>query len=310
MSPGKSRSSRSGVALARIAAVSRSRVVRQSIRARSPCRVSGDPRGTGDLLDRRVEEGSRHREVRGDDVGQVGHLRRGQPDQLGQRQEQRQSQARQGVPVDRRAGPVPRCREALVAQPGSAVPGDRGGHLEVDQGDPVVRPDHDVEQVQVPVDQAALVDRRHDGFDLLVDLAGPPGVRRPVAVRRVGVDQRVPVDQHLVQRSALDELQREELVLAERELVVHPRHLRQVGELPQGLRLAGQPGDGVGAVGVQAGVRSGLLQHHRGVGTQVPAHVQPAAVGEVDHPLDPVRHLVGAGSRSARPGAGRGSRAV
>ena len=262
--------------------------------------VLGGRAPAGDLRDGGVEEWSRHREPGGDHVREVCGLGRRQPDQLGQWQEQCQPQAGQGVVVDSGAGAVPGGGEALVAQPGPAMPVDRCGDLEVDERDPVVRADHDVEQVQVAVDEAALVDGPDDLFDLPVDVQRPPRVGGPVGVGGVGVDERVPVDQDLVQRPALDELQRQEPVLAEGELVVHAGHLRQVGESTQRLGLTGQTGPRVGAVGVQAGVRSRLLEHHLGVGAQVPADVEAAAVGEVDDLLDPVRHLVGAGGVARR----------
>jgi len=244
-----------------------------------------------DHVDRLGQELRRYGEVLGDDRRQMAHLGPREPQQLGHRQEQRQAQAGERVVVDRDAGGARRGREPLVTQARPDVLLDQGGHLEVQQRDGVVRTDHDVEQVQIPVDDAAFVHGEQGGLDLLVHAQRPVGVGREVGRRGADVDHRVLAHEGPVQRYSVDELHHHEAVLAQREAVVHRGDPRDSGEALQRLVFTVQASDRVGTVGVQSGVRTALLEHDVLSGRGAPAAVAAATVGEVHHLVDGVLQL-------------------
>ena len=73
------------------------------------------------------------------------------------RQEQREPQAGQRVPVDVASGTPGRRGERLVAEAAPDVAGNGSGHLEVEDRDTIVGSYQHVEHVQVAVYDTALV---------------------------------------------------------------------------------------------------------------------------------------------------------
>ena len=103
---------------------------------------------------------------------------------VGQREEQRQPQAGQGVVVDVEARPVAGRGEARW--PPRAGRRSSATSAATSKSSSAIRPssaDQDVEQVQVAVDDAALVDRLDGPLDLGVDVQRPVGVVAPGARR-------------------------------------------------------------------------------------------------------------------------------
>jgi hypothetical protein len=266
------------------------RPVRLDFRVRGR-RFPGQLARRRDDLHRRGQKVLRYAEMLGDDLGVLHGLGPVQPQQVRHGQEQREAQARQGVPVDVEARQRARRGEALVAEPGAAGLAGVRSDLEVEQGDRTFA-HHDVEQVQVAVDEAPFVDRVEGGLDLAVDAHGPVGVPGGVVGSGGRVGQRVPQHDGPAQHLAVDELHRQEAVLAQPEQVVHLRDARNSRQPPQDVVLAFEPAYGVVAVTVQAGVRPPFLEDDLVAGAGVAADVDPAAVGEVHHPLDRVRQAV------------------
>jgi len=125
-----------------------------------------------------------------------------------------------------------------------------------------------------------------------VDLARPPGVLGRGSRVEVLVDQRVALDDPGAQRRGVDEVEDQELVLAENDVIARGGYDVQAGEAHQHVAFAPQPGDRVAAVEVQARVRPRLLEHDPVTAAQLRRGVEPAGVGEVDGPLDAVGQLL------------------
>lgn len=89
-------------------------------------------------------------------------------------------------------------------------------------------------------------------------------------------------------------------MVAEGEPVAHLGDDAQPGQPLQRGLLPFQPGDGVGPVGGQPGVRAPLLEDHPAAVTGVGADVHPAAVGEVQRLLDAVRQIADRGRVACR----------
>ena len=123
-------------------------------------------------------------------------------------------------------------------------------------------------------------------------------VEHPVAVggelggRRGWVDQRVSLDHLVVQRRAVDVLLDEERVLPVAAQLVHQGHAVETGEAHEVAVLARQAADGVDTVGVQAGMRTRLLDDDPLPRRSSDPHVDAAAVGEVQHVDDVVGELL------------------
>ncbi len=225
----------------------------------------------------------------GDDARELPRLAQVQPQQRGERQEQRQAQAGQRVPVDVQAGATVGRAECLAADARTQALTDRRGHLVVEQHDRVIGTDHDVEHVQVAVDHTLGVNGLDYGLNLPVDAKSPFGVSGDRLRAGVGPDERVSLHLTLVQRFPLDELQHQELVLGEPELVEDPGHARHPGQPLEHPVLAPLPGHRVAARAVHSGVRASLLEHYALTGPLVAPDVETATVGEVQHLLDLVR---------------------
>ncbi|OKI12281.1 hypothetical protein A6A08_17075 [Nocardiopsis sp. TSRI0078] len=247
----------------------------------------------------RVAQDLRHAEVEelpglGEDtrglLGQVPDLVPVHGQHTGQGQEEGDAQAGQRVQVHIEApaparGDEPRVGDRLAA----ARVGVFGG-LEVEQHHRgLVLGDHDVEQVQVVEDDAARVHRLDGLLHQAVQAHRPPAVLPQLLRCGVGLDQGVAVGEEGVQRLALDVLHHQEVVVAEGEGVLDLGGAGQSGEALQGGALLFQAAYRVGAVGGQAGVRPGLLEHHGLTGAPVPPRVDASAVGEVQGALDVVR---------------------
>lgn len=259
------------------------------------------PRGRGrglrlrtplDLLHRRAQALLSDREDARDVPGETGGLRAVDAEERGERQVQGQAQTGQRVPVDVGAAPVGRGHEGRVGDDLAAPVRDRGGGLEVEQGDPgALLVDHDVAHVQVADDDAPGVYGLDGSLDLPVQLLGPRRVFGEQLRGRVLPGEREAAGEDGVEGGARQVLEDEEVVAADLERVVHGRYAVQSGQLLQRGPLPLQPGDGVGPVGGEPGVGAGLLEDDLLAGAGVTAEVDPAAVGEVERLLDGVRHI-------------------
>lgn len=238
-----------------------------------------------------VEVRARDGEPIGDDPREVPGFRPVQPEQGGHRQEERQPKAGEGVAVDVDAGRSSRSGEALVAQARRPRLLDGGGDLVVEECDRVVVAHHDVEQVQVAVDDAAAVDVLQGALHLVVQLQCPRGEPGVLALTGRRIDERVALHDRAGQRRPVDVLHGQEPVLSDPEQVVHLGDAGDALESAEGVVLSLDPSDGVVSPRVQAGVRPCLLEHHLPPGAGVGADVDAAAVGEVHHPLDRVRQV-------------------
>ncbi len=245
----------------------------------------------------------RYREAPLDGVRELPGLVRVEGGELGQRVEEPQPQRRQRVPVHVRPGAAGRGGEAGGAQRGAQEVVDGAGEFEVDQGQLAVRPDDQVARVEVPEDDAALVDRGHRAFHLVDDGQGVAGVPGDGLLVGVGVDQRVADRQPLAQRLPGDVLLDQELVLPGRQQPVLPGDSGDAGQPYQDGVLVAQPGHRVDAALVQPGERAGLLEHHlRPVRPVLPVagQVDATGVGEVQDPLDRVGESGVLGCRALR----------
>jgi len=162
--------------------------------------------------------------------------------------------------------------------------------------------------VQVAVDDAALVDGGDGLGDVVVDGSGPVGEGGQLVVARLGAEHRTSLRQHGVERLALDVLHHQELVLTDRQVVDEPGHGVEPAEALEGVALATEAGDGVGAVAVEPGVGPGLLEHHPLAGPPVDAGVHAAAVGEVERLVDRVGQLAEGGGVAGRQVGGEARR--
>lgn len=218
-------------------------------------------------------------------------------EQRGDREEEREAQAGQGVAVDGGAAAVARRHEAGVGDGLAQVLGVGGGGLEVQQAHRLpVRADHDVVHVQVVEDHAAGVDGGDRLLDAGVDTQRPPGVVGDRDRVGVGREQRMPVAELAVERLAFEELHHQEAVVAEHEPVAYLGSDTESRQPQQRVPFAFEPGDGVGAVGGEPGVRAAFLEHDLLAVAGVGAEVDAAAVGEVQRRLDPVGQVADGGA--------------
>src|SRR5947209_8739150 len=128
------------------------------------------------------------------------------------------------------------------------------------------------------MDDPATMDCCDDVFDLAVDAQRPFGVGGEFGRPGGRVVHRIPLREYLVQRYAFDELQGEEMMLAQGEVVMDGRYPSDAGQAFKCLPLALQPLDRVGTVGGKAGIWPGFLEHHPGAGSLVGCLVEPPAV--------------------------------
>ncbi|CAM5236836.1 hypothetical protein STENM327S_00474 [Streptomyces tendae] len=142
--------------------------------------------------------------------------------------------------------------------------------------------------MQVVEDHTARVDLRESVFHPCVDVEGPGGVLGQSPLPRVGLDERVAAGEEGVERLAVDVLQDEEVMLPDRAVVQHLGRAVEARQPFQRPAFAVQPGHGVGPVGRQTGVRTGLLEDDPVTGAGVTGEVDATAVGEVQRRLDGV----------------------
>lgn len=120
-----------------------------------------------------IEEGRRNRERLGDHGGEIHRFGPVDHEQGSQREKQEQAQAGQRIAVDVEACAVPRRGEGRIGEGLPAPFFKARRYLEVDQYHSAVRPQQDVERVQIPDDDAALVHRIDRPFELGLDIQCP-----------------------------------------------------------------------------------------------------------------------------------------
>ncbi len=244
--------------------------------------------GTAEQAADVVGVAGRNREATFDGVRELSGLVRVEGGELDQRVEEPEPQRRQRVPVHAGPGVAGRRGEAGGAQRGAQEVVDGAGEFEVDQGQLAVRPDDQVARVEVPEDDAPLVDPGHRPFHLVDDGQGVTGVPGDGLLVGIGVDQRVAGRQPLAEGLPGDILLDQELVLPGRQQPVLPGDSGDPGQPHQNGVLVAQPGHRVDAALVQPGERAGLLEHHLRPVLLVAGQVDAARVGEVQDPLDRV----------------------
>lgn len=224
-------------------------------------------------------------------VGQFRHLARVESQQRGHGTEHGQPQACQPVCVDGDPLPGPGRNEADRAEGGGEVVPDGEGGLEVDQADAVVGPDHDVAGLQIPEHDAPPVQFGDRVLDPVQDVQGPAGVggqlRFPGGIGTV--QKRMTSADHRQQLLPVHQFLHQEVVLPVAHLAEQDGHDLQTGQPSHDVGLVRQPGHRVHAVGVHPGVRPCLAQDDRVAGVLLHGPVHPAAVGEVQGLLHPVR---------------------
>jgi hypothetical protein len=146
--------------------------------------------------------------------------------------------------------------------------------------------------VQVAIDDSAFVQGMHRLLHLAVHGQRPVGVAAQRGVVGVRIGERVRPDDEPVERLTVDVFQRQELVVAQPESVVHPRRDPAAGDAFEHLPLPAQPGDRIVPAAVQPGVRTGLLEDDPLAGPGVLRGVEAAGVGVVQDLGDLVLQVV------------------
>lgn len=293
MSPGNSRSARSGVGTGEDALRERGGGARP-LGGVGPDlgRADNGRAGAHQHLEGLVEVLRRYRKVLTDHPHQLLGLAGVQVQHRGDRQEEEQAQAGQRVPVAVHVGAVAWRREVRVAERDADLLTRPARDLEVDERDAAVRAGQEVVRVQVVDGDATLVYPLDRVLDGRAHLKRPPRVLGDVLLGGALGHQRVLADQLAAQWHAVDEVHDHEMVSADGEVVTKCGHRVDAGQRGEDRALALLAGDRVDAVGGEPGVRAGLLQYHLGAGAGVPCPVDATAVGEMQRLLDLVRQVL------------------
>jgi hypothetical protein len=171
----------------------------------------------------------RHRESLLDRREQLVELLRVPPEQLGVREEERQSNGAERKAIDRESRAVRWGDESG----GPHGPGPRFvdgvGELEVDEADPPVGAHHHVARVEIAEDDASIVRRSYGPVEIIQNGESPSGIVGDGLVIRVWMYQRVTPDYLFLERRPIDLFLDQIPVLPVGTVLVHCRNAVEPG---------------------------------------------------------------------------------
>ena len=138
----------------------------------------------------------------------------------------------------------------------------------------------------------SIVDRRNGLLEFRRNVDRPRCIALESARIRSERRQRVALGHHLADQLAVDELEDEEMVVAEDEVIVQRRYCIEARKPLHHVALTLEACHGIGALGGKSRVRPCLFQNNPLAGSGVGSQIQTTTVREVDRLVDLVGDLV------------------